>query len=62
MARALFAAPIHHAEVAAQIASLRARITELEAEVAQLRADRQIDDEFRQVAAAEAVELSPLLT
>lgn len=57
MARALYAAPVHHEITAAQIASLRARITELEAELEQLRAAR-LDDEFRQVAAAEPVELA----
>lgn len=56
MARALYVAPVN-LESAAQIASLRARVSELEAEVAALRAaaDQRLavellDAELRQVA------------
>lgn len=59
MARALYAAPIH-AELAAQVASLRARVSELEAELAALRtaAVGDIDAEFRSVARDEAAALT----
>lgn len=61
MARALFAAPIH-ADLAAQLASLRARINELEAEVAALRAAAvgDLDAEFRSVADDEVAALAPI--
>lgn len=60
MARALYAAPIH-VELAAQVASLRARVSELEAELAALRAAAvgDIDAEFRNVARDEAAALAP---
>lgn len=55
MARALFAAPVDPI-AAAQIASLRARINELETEVAMLRAASSLalEVEFEQVAAERA--------
>lgn len=62
MTRALYSAPVQHEVAAAQIASLRARVAQLEAELAQLRAERQLDVEFRQVAAAEAVEFAGALS
>lgn len=60
MARALYVAPIH-ADLAAQVASLRARVSELEAELAALRhaAVGDIDAEFRSVARDEAAALAP---
>ena len=53
MARALYAAPFHP-EHAAQVASLRVRIAELEAELEALRASSaaDLDAEFAQVTAA----------
>jgi cell division protein FtsB len=55
MARTLFAAPIDPA-TAAQLASLRARVSQLEAEVATLRAASSLalDAELEQVAAERA--------
>lgn len=60
MARALYAAPVH-LELVAQIAALRARVAELETEVAALRATAvsDIDEEFRQVARADQSQLAP---
>lgn len=58
MARVLYAAPIH-ADLAAQVASLRARVRELETELAALRAAGDLDAEFRQVARDEAAALTP---
>ena len=60
MARALYVAPIH-ADLVAQVASLRARVSELEAEVAALRATAvgDIDAEFRSVTRDEAAALTP---
>ncbi len=51
MARALYAAPVDPIS-AAQLASLRARVTELEAEIATLRAASELalDAELREVA------------
>ncbi len=55
MARALFVAPVDPV-TAAQLASLRARINELETEVAMLRAASSLalEVEFEQVAAERA--------
>lgn len=55
MARTLFAAPIDPT-TAAQLASLRARVSQLEAEVATLRAASSLalDAELEQVAAERA--------
>jgi hypothetical protein len=60
MARALYAAPIH-TELVAQVASLLARVSELEAELAALRTATvgDIDAEFRSVARDEVAALAP---
>lgn len=60
MARAIYAAPVH-LELAAQVAALRARVAELETELAALRAAAvsDIEAEFRQVARADEAQLTP---
>ncbi len=50
MARALYVAP-HDPVTAAQLAALRRRVAELEAEVSELRAEARIAEEIRMVAA-----------
>lgn len=53
MARTLFAAPVDPI-VSAQLAALRSRVRELEAEVAALRAAADLDEELRRVSEARA--------
>lgn len=54
MARALYAAPVADPITAAQLASLRRRVRELEAEVAALRARDMIDLDAELAAVSEA--------
>lgn len=53
MARTLFAAPVDPI-ASSQLAALRCRVRELEAEVAALRAAADLDEELRQVSEARA--------
>ncbi|MFM2438545.1 MAG: hypothetical protein RLZ55_1368 [Actinomycetota bacterium] len=58
MARVLYTADADPAVAAAQLASLRGRVRELEAEVEQLRAEllaRRLDQELRLVTVAPAI-------